>query len=200
MIRMWQVMLVALTVAVSAAGKDGGFVWKEPRTGGGQFSDDLGLLDREREEYATNLAVYASNRVAKAKASVASLEEARRLLALSLHLASRNKRALVLNYQLGRGIVPEVIPGEYSSEVLARLLFTRGQMLRKQGGDENILLARVFTELAAEMDPRNEDAVYASELMRLDHGRVDWKELTDVKPAGDTDEEQKDGGKRDGLP
>jgi hypothetical protein len=55
--------------------------------------------------------------------------------------------------------------------------------LKQQGGVENGLLARVFTELAAEMDPKNDDAVYASELQRLDHGSVDWAALTDVKPA-----------------
>jgi len=39
----------------------------------------------------------------------------------------------------------------------------------------------VFTELSAEMDPKNDDAVYASELQRLDGGGVDWSGLTDVK-------------------
>ncbi|MEM9236104.1 MAG: hypothetical protein AAGB14_04945, partial [Verrucomicrobiota bacterium] len=180
-IRMWQVMLLLLPLTLSAAEGEKTFAWKEPQTGAGLFGEDLGLLDREREEYATNLAVYASNRVAKAKASKASLDEARRLLALALHLSARNKRALVVNYQLGRGLVPEEIASEYSSEVLAQLLYTRGQILRQQGGEGNLLLARVFTELAAEMDPKNEDAVYASELQRLDVGKVEWKELTDVK-------------------
>ncbi|MEM1085251.1 MAG: hypothetical protein AAGI48_14155 [Verrucomicrobiota bacterium] len=174
-------MLLLLPLTLSAAEGEKTFAWKEPQTGAGLFGEDLGLLDREREEYATNLAVYASNRVAKAKASKASLDEARRLLALALHLSARNKRALVVNYQLGRGLVPEEIASEYSSEVLAQLLYTRGQILRQQGGEGNLLLARVFTELAAEMDPKNEDAVYASELQRLDVGKVEWKELTDVK-------------------
>ncbi|MCH7225579.1 hypothetical protein [Haloferula sp. A504] len=157
------------------------FVWIEPRVGAGVFSDDLGMLDREREEYANNLAIHAVNEVAKAKASAASLEVARRHLALSLHLAPRNRRALVANYQLSRGVVPQPIEGEYSSEVLARLLFTRAEVLKQQGGAENVLLARFFIDLSAELDPHNEDAVYASELQRLDHGRLDWKLLTDVK-------------------
>jgi hypothetical protein len=180
-IRLWQVVLLMLSLGLSAAEKENAFAWKAPNIGPGLFSDDLGMLDREKEEYATNLAVYASNGVAKAKASAASLEQARRLLALSMHLAPRNKRALVAGYQLSRGMLPAEVPSEYSSEVLARLLFTRGQVLRQQGGDENLLLSRIFTELAAEMDPRNEDAVYASELQRLDHGKVDWADLTDVK-------------------
>lgn len=159
------------------------FVWMEPRIGAGAFSDDLGMLDREREEYANNLAIHAVNKVAAAEASAASLEVARRYLALSLHLAPRNRRALVANYQLSRGIVPEPIDSDYSAEVLARLLFTRAQVLKQQGGAENTMLARYFVELAAELDPRNEDAVYASELQRLDHGRPDWKMLTDVKDA-----------------
>jgi hypothetical protein len=33
------------------------------------------------------------------------------------------------------------------------------------------------------MDPNTDDAVYASELQRLDQGAVDWAALTDVKPA-----------------
>ena len=161
------------------------FLWKEPRVGAGAFSDALGMLDREREEYATNLAVHAINEVSKAKASAASLEKARRLLALSLHLSARNRRALVANYQLNRGMVPEPVESDYSEEVLARLLFTRSQLLRQQGGVEDQQLARIFVELAAELDPKNEDAVYASEIQRLDHGRVDWKLLTDVKsPMG----------------
>jgi hypothetical protein len=157
------------------------FLWNEPRVGAGMFSDALGMLDREREEYATNLAIHAVNEVAKHKASAASLEKARRLLALSLHLSSRNRRALVANYQLNRGMVPTPLESDYSQEVLARLLFTRAQLLRKQGGQEDQLLSRIFVELSAELDPKNEDAVYASELQRLDHGRVEWKLLTDVK-------------------
>ena len=170
-----------LTLGLAAKETEKAFSWKAPKIGAGLFSDDLGMLDREREEYATNLAVHATNGVAKSKASAASLEDARRLIALSLHLAPRNKRALVAKYRLERGVVPEIMQSEYSLEVLARLLFTRGQILRQQGGNENVLLSRVFTELAAEMDPKNEDAVYASELQRLDHGRVEWSELTDVK-------------------
>lgn len=178
------------------------FLWNEPRVGAGAFSDALGMLDRERDEYATNLAVYAINQVAKTKASAASLEKARRLLALSMHLSARNRRALVANYQLSHGMVPEPVASDYSQEVLARLLFTRSQMLRQQGGGEDQQLARIFVELAAELDPKNEDAVYASELQRLDHGRVEWKLLTDVKAAHNSPsvEPEPKGSPEDDLP
>jgi len=183
----WQVVACFLSFAATAAGADekAKFEWKPPVIGAGVFTDRLGMLDREREEYANNLAGYASNRIAAAKASAASLNEARRLVALALHLAPRNRKAVVLSFQLARGVVPEVDQENFRPEVLAGLLFTRSQVLKEQGGAENLLLSRVFTELAAEMDPKNDDAVYASELQRLDQGSVDWSALTDVKkPVG----------------
>lgn len=164
------------------------FEWVAPEIGAGLFTGELGMLDRERDEYANSLAGYAQSRVATAKASAASLGEARRLIALALHLSSRNKKATVLRYQLSKGVLPEAAPGDYQPDVLARLLFERSVELKKQGGAENQLCARIFTELSAEMDPKNEDAVYASEMQRLDHGSVNWKSLTDVKSGAPKDE------------
>ncbi len=143
------------------------------------FSPDLGMLGSEREEYATNLATYAGNQVLATKGSPAALADARRLLALALHLSPRNKRALVVGFQLSKGILPEAVEGNYSPQGFARLLLTRGQLLEKQGGGENTRLAHMFIQLAAGMDPKNEDAVYASEVQRLDHGAVDWSAITD---------------------
>lgn len=167
--------------------------YKPPVVGAGLFSDKLGMMDKEREEYAINLATYAGNQIAETKGSSASLAQARRLLALSLHLAPRNRKAVVMNYQLERGILPQKIEGDYSAEVLARLLLTRGQLLMKQSSEEDVLLGRCFVEVAAEMDARNEDAVYAAELLRLDNNKVAWDQLTDVKPlAGGNPERQPD--------
>lgn len=155
------------------------FAWTAPKVEKGAFSQELGMLDSEREEYATNLATLASNQVAAAKASPASLTDARRMLALALQLSPRNKRALVVNFQLSKGVLPEKTESNYSPQVFARLILSRGQLLAKQGGAENLKLARYFTQLAAEMDPKNEDAVYASEVQRLDHGAIDWTAVTD---------------------
>jgi hypothetical protein len=41
------------------------------------------------------------------------------------------------------------------------------------------------------MDPKNEDAVYASEVQRLDHGSVNWNEVTDYKGKDKPDEDKK---------
>lgn len=182
MLRILQAVALFCVVTHALRAAEGGkaFAWSAPKVVQSIFNQDLGMLDTERDEYATNLAGIAANTVAKAKASPASLEEARRLLALALQLSPRNKRAVVLNFQLAKGVLPEVAEGNYTPQVFARLILTRGQLLEKQGGEENKKLARYFVQLAAELDPKNEDAVYASEVQRLDHGTVDWDALADA--------------------
>ncbi|RPJ33101.1 MAG: hypothetical protein EHM17_11425 [Verrucomicrobiaceae bacterium] len=166
--------------AVMAGEAPKAFVWNPPEVAGGIFTQELGMLDAERDEYATNLADQAANHVAAAKASPASLADARHMLALALHLSPRNKRALMIGFQLSKGVLPDAVEGGYSAQAMARLLYSRGQLLEKQGGAENEKLSRMFIQLAATMDPRNEDAVYASEAHRLDHGELDWNAITDA--------------------
>jgi hypothetical protein len=159
------------------------FTYKPPIVGAGVFSEDLGMLDKEREEYAQNLANYIGLHIKEQKASKESLEQARRFLALSLHLAPRNRKTIVMNFQLQRGILPATEESDYSPSVFAKLLLTRAQALEKSKNTEDLLLASCFAEIAAEMDPTNEDAVYASELLRIDKRQVKWSLLTDVKPT-----------------
>ncbi len=180
----WQAAtLLSLGLAMAhAAEETKKFVWHAPKITQSVFTPELGMLDAEREEYATNLANHAASQVIAAKAAPASLEEARRMLALALHLSPRNKRALVVGFQLSRGMMPELAEGNYSPQAFARLLFSRSQILDKQGGAQNTQLSRMFVQVAAAMDPRNEDVVYASEVHRLDHGDFDWSAITDPKP------------------
>ncbi len=185
MMRVWQAAVLGVTMGWASGATDGGkgFSWNAPQVERSIFKRDLGMLDTEREEYATNLANLAGNSVAAAKASPASLADARRMLALALQLSPRNKRAVVVNFQLSKGILPERTESQYSAQVFARLILTRGRLLEKQGGEDNLTLARYFTRLAAELDPKNEDAVYASEVQRLDLGEVDWSAITDAKQS-----------------
>ncbi len=181
MMRWWQVTAVFCGMACVAAAEErrqGAFAWEAPEVARSVFTRELGLLDAERDEYATTLAALASNGIAEAKASAASLAAGRKMIALALQLSPRNRRAVVANFQLGKGVLPDPEPTDYSAEAFARLLLTRGQLLEKQGGAQNARLAKYFIQLAAEMDPKNDDAVYASEVQRLDGGAPDWKELT----------------------
>lgn len=176
----WQAVGLFYLLISGLSAEEGGkaFEWKAPKIVTSLYTQDLGMLDSERDDYANNLAIYAANQIATSKATVASLEEAYRIVSLALQLSPRNKRAVVLNFQLSKGVLPEMLEGNYSSQVFARLILTRGQLLAKQEGSENKHLARYFIQVAAEIDPKNEDAVYASELQRLDHGPLDWAPIT----------------------
>ncbi len=178
----WQATTICSFVMATAclAEPPKSFNWDPPKVVESLFSRDLGMMDSEREEYASNLAGLAVNQLIAAKATPESIASSRRMFALALHLSPRNKRALVANFQLSKGVLPEVSKTDYSPQVFARLLFTRGQLLDKQGGDENRRLARMFIQLAAGMDPKNEDAIYASEIQRLDHGEIDWSAITNT--------------------
>jgi hypothetical protein len=180
----WQAGMIAgcaVALCAAAAEKDVKLEFKPPVVGKGLFDDKLVMLDRERGEYATNLASYAANQIATSRGSKESLEGARRYLGLAMHLSPRNQKALVVNHQLSRGILPDPTDGIYTAGVFSRLLLTRGQLLMREGGRQDVLLARMFIELATEMDPRNEDAVYAFELQRIDQGDFDWSIITDYK-------------------
>jgi len=179
----WQVIaivfLLGMTLHADERGKE--FSWDALKIDRSIFTQELGMLDTERDDYATNLALHATGAIIKNKASEEALAEARHVLALALHLSPRNKRAVVLNFQLARKLMPEAAEANYSPTVFARLLLTRGQLLEKQGGDENMMLARAFIHLAAMLDPKNDDAVYATEMHRLDHGVFDWKPFVSAR-------------------
>ncbi len=155
------------------------FDYKAPTVKESFFGNELGMLNRERDEYATNLASYAGNLILDEEVSPGSLMMARRTIALALHLAPRNKRALVLNFQLAKGVLPKRMDSQYSAESLAHLLLTRAEVLFQQKGEANELLSKYFIEMAATLDPRNEDAVYAFQLQEINYGSVPWKKLTD---------------------
>ncbi len=167
-------------VVVSAEEK---FDFKAPVVGQGVFTEDLGLLQRERDEYATSLANYVANHVVDQKASRSSLDFARKALALALNLSSRNKRATVLKFQLAKSVMPKKAEMKYSPKTLASLFVVRAEALKEQKGEKNLLLARALLDLAVTIDPHNEDAVYAYEIQKIDQGEVQWSELTDVPPA-----------------
>ena len=187
MIRVWQVVMLLGALASPAVAQDKGargIQWTPVKVQASAFSRDLGLLDAERDEYATNLADCAALGIVQAKSSPESLDQARRMLLLALNLSPRNRRAIIVNYQLSKGLVPDAAKGDFSPPTMARLLLTRGQILAKSDSQENRLLARMFSHLAADIDPKNEDAVYASEVDRLDHGNLDWTFLSRPAPSG----------------
>lgn len=178
------IMAVATGIMGVAAGAQSELKGKylEPKINKRLFGDDLSMVNNERDEYATNLAAYAVKTVQASSGDQESLESARKVLGLALHLSPRNKKCVVINAQLKRGIMPEKVIADYDSDVFARLLLTRGKLLEKQKAEINSTLARYLIALSATIDPRNEDAIYEAEIRRIDHGELKWSKLTDAKP------------------
>ncbi|MBT8036769.1 MAG: hypothetical protein KJO21_04415 [Verrucomicrobiae bacterium] len=175
------VLAIGLAGLVQAAGPELKGSYREPTINKRMFGDDLAMVNNERDEYATNLAAYAMKIILDSSGSQNSLDTARRLLGLALHLSPRNKKCVVINAQLKRGLMPGKVVADYDSHVFARLLLTRGQLLEKNKAPVNRQLARYFIALSASIDPRNEDAVYEDELRRIDHGKINWSTLTDAQ-------------------
>ena len=155
--------------------------YKKPTVNQRLLGDNVAMVNNERNDYATNLVAYAVNTVRASKANQESLNLARNILGLALHLSPRNKKCVVVNAQLARGVLPDLVVADYKQEVFASLLLARGQLLEKNEQEINQTLARYFIALSAVIDPRNEDAVYESELRRIDHGNLAWKLFTDEK-------------------
>ncbi len=157
-----------------------GFEFKAPLIRESIFKEGLGLLDRERDEYAGAMASFATNWVVTRKADKASLDFARKALGLALHLSSRNRRAVVTRSQLAKGILPKAVEAEYSPRTLATLFVTRAETLFEQKGEKNLLLARALIDLAVTIDPYNDDAIYAYELQKIDYGELNWRVFTEL--------------------
>lgn len=159
-------------------GREAKVQYRAPKLTEAMFLEGVMMLPSEQDDYASNLAAYAVGMILNRSDSVSAMENGRRALALALHLSPRNRKAVVANFQLAKGILPKPIDSDYTPKVFARLLVTRGQLLIEADGDKNKLLAGAFVTLAAEMDPLNEDAVFASELHRIEHGTFDWNIFT----------------------
>lgn len=179
--RIWQAIVV-LSLAVSPLGGQevSAPQWEPLKVQASAFSPAVGLLDTERDEYATHLADCALTSLHRDRGG-ATVAAARRMMELALHLSPRNRRAVVINFQLAKGILPPAAKDGFSPPSLARLLTTRAEILSNTEQAENKLLARMFRAVAAELDPKNEDAVYACQMDELDHGALDWGVLS--RPA-----------------
>lgn len=141
----------------------------------------IGLMEVERQKFATSLASFVVNEI-KVADNANQADKGRRLLGLALHLDQRNRVALVANHQFKRGLAPKKASADYTKEALAKLFIAQSELLAKAGGDDNLYLSGLLLAAAVEMDPKNEDAVFALELYKLDVAEIDWEPITDGKP------------------
>lgn len=161
------VIALLWSVAWGQDKEKGGIVLKH-----GMFSRELGMLDTERDEYASHLAAQAANQLAGGEKG-----QAGRLLVLAKLLSPRNKRVLAVDSFVEQGTKPERVKDAFTPESLARLLLTRGKLLVDEKGAESHWVGRAFVELAVELDPKNRQAVRERENLEFDFGEMDWSLL-----------------------
>ncbi len=173
MSRLLGVVAVALLLSV-AWGQDKkkeGVVLKR-----GMFSRELGMLDAERDEYAAHLAAQAANLLAAGDGKAEKIR-ALRLLSMAKRLSPRNKRTQLVDALVREGVKPKPVADAFTPVSLAQLLLTRGKLLQDEEGAENHWVGRAFVEMAAELDPKNKQAVKEREEQTFDFGKFDWSLL-----------------------
>lgn len=172
-------LATSLSVVAQEAGVGEEFSYQPPVVEKSLFGAGLNMLNQERAEYATNLATFVAGHVNAKKASAESLRDAARVLGLAMHLSRQDRQTLIVNGQLRKGVLPEVKKGDYNPKTFARLLLSRARLLAREEDETALFLSRCFIEVAAMIDPRNEDAVFAYELQRIESGDVDWRLVTE---------------------
>lgn len=168
---------LATSAQMGVAGDKASGAYRQVRIERSVFTGEaVGMLEQEKRSLAQQIAVHVVNelayRVVKGEGGAARLVE--RMISLALNLDPRNRTAVVTNVQLGRGVLPEKVEADYSPEVLSQLMVTRAKLLGRTGDSANMVLAGFLFEIAVEIYPRNEDAIYEHEMFRLDSGEVDW--------------------------
>jgi hypothetical protein len=124
-------------------------------------SSKLSLSDEEKEKLAVLLCTAA-------KISATNLKFNKKTdpllpskcVALAQDLASDAKSVMVTNYQLGQGVVPNVPADASAVEKISNNLYQQAISLVTNGNAENKTLACYIFELAAVLNPLNDDAVY----------------------------------------
>ncbi len=155
------------------------FVFKSPEVMASSLGEDFGMGVKERNELSGELAAFAANYLIKKKGDKDSIDFTTKALGLAFQLNPRNRKLLVVNGQLKKGILPNRAETTYTKEAFAVLLVRRAEILLSQKGKKNFDVARAMVALAASIDPRNEDAVFAFEIQKIDYGKLSWGQFTD---------------------
>ena len=127
--------------------------------------DKTALLEPECERIATFLARYAAEKytagVLRGEASARA--QGRLLLTISQHLQPLNASAIHVGLHWLDGREPNLPPPGEDLHLFAAFLLSAAQRQADKPAPTRETLARIFIRLAADLDPQNEDAVYASE-------------------------------------
>ena len=133
--------------------------------------DKIGLTEAEQKAIATVLTEFVRNGNTMAHDH---LDFCSRALAIALRLDPTNKSAVVADAQLREGQQPKFKNVSVTNADFAAQLFNHARKINKARGDDNLLLAGYLLSLASEIDPANEDTVFALAIRRKKGRKHDW--------------------------
>jgi hypothetical protein len=137
------------------------------------------LLEPECERIASFLARYAAEKYTAGvlRGDAAAMTGGRLLLAISQHLVPMNSAAVHCATRWMDRKEPSLPPPEENLQEFSGFLLSAAHRQADKPTPAREALARVLTTLAADLDPENEDAVYASEIQDRDGKVPPMKEL-----------------------
>jgi hypothetical protein len=137
------------------------------------------LLAPECERIASFLARYAAARHTAGilRGDRKAMNQGRLLLTVSLHLAPLNAAAVHGANAWSEGEAPKLPPPGEDLRLFTNFLLSAAQRQAGEAGTAREVLARVLIRLAADLDPENEDAIYASERQDRDGKAPPLREL-----------------------
>jgi hypothetical protein len=139
------------------------------------------LLEPECERIASFLARYAAEKLTDdvLNGSATARARGRLLLTVSMHLQPMNPSAVHCGLRWLDGQRPSLPPPGEPLRVFSNFLLSAAQRQSDKPAPAREALARVLIRLAADLDPENEDAIYASELQDRDGKAPPLRELLD---------------------
>jgi hypothetical protein len=137
----------------------------------------LSLSTVERMQLADELAAFARNGHVT---DPQHMSLARKALAIALRLDPVNKKAMVADMQMSRGL--EVTGIDTKHPGLAFSGFLMSNVAKLKDGSDDVVLRGYLVSMASEIDARNEDAIYQAALMKRKKETVDWVRLLDGAP------------------
>lgn len=167
----------SVSVTVGAAAPK----YSEPHPSGfGVNADNLSITENSKKAAAGTIYGYLAT---GKRLSDKELKQASKLLGIALLLKPDHKDCVLMNARLRRGELPRARESTHSKEKLADIFVAIAKHLKSKGGRDNTRFAGFLLDIASQLHPDHEDALYLLELYRKKHGPVQWDPVfnTDAK-------------------
>lgn len=166
--------------ASAAEGESGTRPFVRPNVPSALFTHEkTALLEPECERIASFLARYAAQHCTAAvlQGNAEARSRGRLFLTVSLHLQPLNASAVHCGQRWADGKAPSLAPPDENLRLFSTFLLSAARRQADKPGPARDALARILIRLAADLDPENEDAIFASEIQDRDGHAPPLREL-----------------------